>query len=311
MKKVIYNFVAPALALTFLLISMAATGGCSFQSTNGEKVDSLFLVNDYGKYYYDLHKPNRKMVLPYELTEVSALSFKKPDILLMVEDETGSIYHYNMSKEKVETVDEFAGDGDYEGVELVGDHIFALESNGNLFRTHKDKEGNLNTAKFETPLLEDNDAEGLGYDPKSNILIIACKEDGDIEENETSGRAIYAYDLEKNKLIEEELFSISDQDLIDFYKREKGVTYDEDRIKFHPSAIALHPIEDRYYILASTGKLLVVTEKDGSIVATYPILSEILNQPEGITFAPDGRMYISSEGEGGDGFVLRYRMMEH
>ena len=29
-----------------------------------------------------------------------------------------------------------------------------------------------------------------------------------------------------------------------------------------------------------------------------------------ITFSPDGQMYISSEGEGDDGFVLRYRMIE-
>jgi len=308
--NVISRLLVSTLLFISLLISMAGTGGCSFQKNTGEQIDSLFLVNSNSQYYYQLHKPNRKMVLPYTLSEVSALSYKKPSSLLMIEDETGVVYEYDLKIEELVSQRKFSDNADYEGVELVGDQIFVLESDGDIYQMLDDDKEELDSEKYETHMVSENDAEGLGYDAEKNLLLVACKEDGDTEENEVDGRAIYGFDLEEKELIEEELFSITDQDLIDFYKKEKGVEYEKDRIKFHPSAIALHPIEDRYYILASTGKLLVVTEKDGRIVATYPILYDILNQPEGITFSPDGQMYISSEGEGDDGFVLRYRMIE-
>jgi uncharacterized protein YjiK len=32
----------------------------------------------------------------------------------------------------------------------------------------------------------------------------------------------------------------------------------------------------------------------------------MLKQPEGICFAPEGDLYISSEGRGADGFILRF-----
>lgn len=308
MKAILKIFISTLFGIG-LIISMAATGGCSFETNPGEKIDSLFLVNHNSKYYYDLHKPNRKIILPYTLSEVSALSFLSPSTLLMVEDESGIVYHFDMESEVVALEQKFADEADYEGVEYVNNHVYVLESDGDIYKMKSDTTRELEHEKFETPMRQQNDAEGLGYDPKRSLLLVACKEDGDTENNKADGRAIYGFDLIKGELLEKELFSISDEDLIDFYEKEKGVEYEKDRIKFNPSAIALHPVEERYYILASTGKLLVVTEKNGTIVATYPILSEILNQPEGIAFSPDGEMYISSEGEGDNGFVLRYRML--
>ncbi len=292
-----------------IILSMAGAGGCSFQSTQGHKVDSLFLVTENSEIYYQIHAPNQKFNMPYELTEVSALSLREPSTLIMVEDERGVVFQYDLESEKVTARTRFSDNADYEGVELVGEEMFVLESDGDIYRMPYSTGEEVEAEKSETPLIQENDAEGLGYDADKNMLLIACKEEGDIEENKAEGRAIYGYDLDKNELKEDELFAISDQDLIDFFKKHKGVEYEADRIKFHPSAIAMHPIEKRYYIVASTGKLLVVVEPDGEIVATYPILHEVLNQPEGICFAKDGTMYISSEGEGNSGFVLRYRMM--
>ena len=68
--------------------------------------------------------------------------------------------------------------------------------------------------------------------------------------------------------------------------------------EFKPSAAAIHPIEKRLYILASVGKLLVIADTQGKVQEVYRLNPDIYQQPEGITFAPNGDMYISNEAKG-------------
>jgi uncharacterized protein YjiK len=76
---------------------------------------------------------------------------------------------------------------------------------------------------------------------------------------------------------------------------------------FHPSGISMHPQTRELYIIASNGKLLVVVDADGNTVAVKSLSSKIFNQPEGICFAPDGTLYISNEGKGSKGNILRFQ----
>ena len=54
---------------------------------------------------------------------------------------------------------------------------------------------------------------------------------------------------------------------------------------------------------------MAVFSHDGSLKNFQLIDRNILLQPEGICFAPDGTLYISTEGKpGGSGFIYAYKM---
>jgi uncharacterized protein YjiK len=296
------------LLILLFTASFSFLNGCGSASF-GLKADSLFLQTNNSGVIYDLKRPDEKHFLPYVLAEISGLTYTGKSVLA-VDDETGKIFEYDFKKKDIVHSIEFSKPGDYEGVELVGDNIFVLESDGDIFSFKYSKSKKQIAKKSENNLSRKNDTEGLGYDPVTNRLLIVCKEEGEVNDNNAKGRSVYSYDFETKSLSEDPFFSIRVKKLIEFWKKNKPFKYQEDRIKFKPSAIAFHPIEETFYILSSVGKLLVVVNRDGTIRATYPISPRVLSQPEGICFAPNGDMYISSEGEGDRGYILKFAMSE-
>jgi uncharacterized protein YjiK len=65
--------------------------------------------------------------------------------------------------------------------------------------------------------------------------------------------------------------------------------------QFNPSAIAVHPKTGETYILSASNRLLAIYEK-GILIDIFPLPSEIFYKPEGLAFAENGDLYISSEG---------------
>ncbi len=138
--------------------------------------------------------------------------------------------------------------------------------------------------------------------------MIACKGDEDIKGHKAKGKAIYEFDINTKKLIKDATFEITAGDMKKFFEANRDFKYEKDRIKFKPSGIAFNPADGFFYLLASVGKWLIVFDKDGKIQATYVIPPEVLLQPEGICFAPNGDLYISSEGQGEKGQILKFRL---
>lgn len=292
------------LLFTLGLFSVYSCGN----SNNRQRADDLFLVADDQDYYYDLKRPDEKYFLPYVLEEVSGLGWKEKNVLLAVDDETGKVFEYHLKKRDIVGSVKFYRSDDFEGVEIVKNHIYVLRSDGDLFKFKYSSDKETEPKKIETALGKKNDTEGLGYDPEKNWLLIACKEKPEIDDDDLKGRAFYAYDLDKKKLKKKPLFTIGPKELEAFWESRKDYDYDKDRIKFKPSAIAFHPISKNYYIVSSVGRMVLVVDRVGTIQASYPIAPGILGQPEGITFAPNGDMFISSEGEGDRGYVLKFKM---
>ncbi len=296
------------LLILLFTMTISFTKSCGTASF-GLRADSLFLMTQNSLIFYDLKKPDEKHFLPYVLAEISGLSHTGESVLA-VDDETGKIFEYDLDERKIIHSIEFGKPGDYEGVELVDDKIYVLESDGDIYSFDYTKSKKVDAKKRENKLSRENDTEGLGYDPYLNRLLIVCKEKGEVDDNDAKGRTVYTYDLEKKKLSKDPFFSIRTKDLKKFWEKHKEFDYDEDRIKFKPSAIAYNHIEETFYVLSSVGKLLVVVNRDGSIKATYPISPRVLSQPEGICFAPNGDMYISSEGEGDRGYIVKFSMQK-
>ncbi len=244
---------------------------------------------------YDLQKPDEVYVLPEYLEEVSGLSFYQNAQLAMLNDEQGRMYVYDLGLKEVVHRVRFHGDGDFEGIEKVENYVYAVKSNGELYRFNINMEGVV--VKIETPFKSDNDIEGLGYNPDTNHLLFALKEDGDIKNVNVMGKAIYGYHLPSKQFEKIPRYIIQDKDL----KRVVG-----EKFKFKPSAVAVHPMTGEIYVLASVGRSLLVINPDGKPKHLTKLKSRLFPQPEGITFTPNGDLYISNEVEGEGGTILKF-----
>jgi uncharacterized protein YjiK len=237
---------------------------------------------------YDFENPTEKYDLPDKLKEISGLSYYKKNQLVCVNDEQGKIFIYDIKEKKIIDKIPFGKDGDYEGVEVVGDEVFVLKSNGKLkgFKIGVAFEREIDCSEPEVV-----EYEGLGYDAKSKYLLLVAKERAkDVDDK----KMIYAYDFDRKVLF-------------------KHIAIPQDQVKdeangkdFRPSGIAVHPKTGQTFIIASDGKKLLVLSEKGQKEALISLNPKTYRQPEGICFSPDGDLFISSEGKNGDGYILRF-----
>ena len=260
--------------------------------------------------HYDFNQ-YEKCKVSKKLREISALSYHKSK-LYTIDDEDGIIYTIDSECELIEK-NKFGKDGDYEGIEKVGNTVYILKSNGNIYE-YKDGE---ETKKYNTALSSKNNTEGLGLDTGRENLLIACKGSASLSPmNPLKGqKAIYQFDLQKKELNTKPLFTVKDKDLEKFVKKKAGFSKFEAAVfsarakQFSPSAIAVHPITKDYYILSSRGRLLVVFNQKFKIKEIEFLNGDIFEQPEGIAFNNEGDLFISNEGRQKRGklITLKYK----
>jgi len=293
----------PALAILFGLLSFC---------------QSPITVN-YQDGIYDLGNPDHRYTMPKSLEEISGISWFGKGKLACVQDEKGMIYIYNLEKEKVTSKVEFGKDGDYEDISVVKNTVYVLKSNGLIFRVKNFNKKDQKVKKYNTQLDKKNDAEGMAYDPSMDRLLIACKGSPSIDKEDPykGFRAVYPFDLESNKLLEEPAY-LMDLRKIDSYKDQSIFTKFSTKLakklglmdqyaSFRPSGIAIHPQMDEIYILSSVGKLLIVLNREGFILGIQGLDANLFRQPEGICFSPGGDLFISNEGKGGKGYILKFK----
>ncbi len=245
---------------------------------------SISININHKKIPFNVDKPEIKIELSKELKEISGLTWYNGQ-LGAVQDEAGILYILDCQTGEIAEKVKFSLPGDFEGIEVVGDTFYALASSGTLFSFNKHKPEQVN--RIETKLSWRNDSEGLAYNRQTNQLLIITKESGSAGDYEVKGKAIYALSLDDKKLVDKPVAVIKKSELQKFANVEK----------FKPSAIAIDPLTQDVYILASAGKLLVVLSRDYKIKAVVKLSAKIYAQPEGICFSPDGDLFISNEGD--------------
>ncbi|MTI22615.1 hypothetical protein E1176_16405 [Fulvivirga sp. RKSG066] len=284
--------------LTILAIIFIGSLSTNCESFISQSTDSVYMDYDHAKLGYKLYKPTKKHFLNYDLEEISGLSYYKDGLLAAVEDEGGDLFILDAATGEIKREIDFGNSGDYEGVEIIDNHAYILESDGDIYDFEITDDDKVDAVKTETILERKNDAEGLGF-IKGN-LAIALKGDEDTDDNKTDGKAIYAYNISKKELVENELFDIEEDDLNDFVSKRKYFNKVND---FDPSAIAVHPITGDVYVL-SADRVLVVLTPGFELKEVIRLSSVTYNQAEGLCFSPNGTMYISSEGDGGKGKLM-------
>jgi uncharacterized protein YjiK len=271
---------------------------------------------------YNLDNPDEKHILPGVLMEISGNVLLNDNLMICIQDEKAILFFYDLTAYRIIKQVKFGKDGDYEDVALVNDEVWVLRSNGTIYKlTNFGNEDKIKTREIKTRLSKKNNCEGLCYDPVENRLLIALKGKPEVtDEQDFSGfKAVYAFDPEKEKVSKKpeyliELQKVKDMENASLYERIShriAETFEESGdIRFQPSAIACHPITDEIYVLASVGKAIVVMNRKGELLSIQQLNKLRFPQPEGITFAADGTMYISSEGSGGSGTLMKFLMKE-
>lgn len=255
---------------------------------------------------YNLMSADYSCNLPPSLIEISALGFIDDETLIAVNDEKANLYFLDNSSCEVNEKIDFGKNGDYEGVEHANGVVYILKSNGNVYPYDLNSKTTLSPIK--SALKTVNDVEGLAYDYDRGLLVLACKGSSDlIDYSKTKDvKAFYGVDIQGKKLLEEPLWVIEDNQLIQFYeefliddtKSEKAIKKLKGRLtSFSPSGIAKHPIDGSFYIVSSVGKLLIVCTDQGIIQHVEFLDDSMFRQPEGIAFTSKGAMYISNEGK--------------
>ena len=263
---------------------------------------------------YDLSKPNGNFKLSNRLTEISGLSLS-PDgqELVAVNDEQGKIFYLNKKNGEIEREVKFGKAGDYEGIESVGDKIYVVKHNGDIYKV-KDLDKDKPEAKeYSTKLDSKYDVEGLAYDAAHNRLLLVCKGKAGDGKDMKGVRAVYGFDLEENKLDKEPAYTVDREKIKDHFKSNNVsqrlidvFTPEYASDAFGPSGIAIHPKTSDICIISSVGKLLVILSPSGEIKYMEKLDASIFKQPEGICFDTDGTLYISTEGKGGRGRLFRF-----
>jgi hypothetical protein len=231
------------------------------------------------------------VILKRPLREISGIDYISHDRLVAINDESGKIFFVDPFTGAHETF-EFGKKGDYEDVVKAGDYYYVMSSEGHIFQVSSTDHKQV--SKFENDFGKGVEFESLYYDKMAGQLVLICKECG---RNSTSINA-YRFDLATKQFLPGIYFTIEWKDI-------RGMAKDS-QIECKPSAAALNPLMDKLFIIASVGKVLLQCSRKGILEKVYDINTDHFQQPEGITFAPNGDMYISNEGAQGKGSILYF-----
>lgn len=241
--------------------------------------------------------------LPDELFEISGNVMDGPNRMACIDDNTGTIYLYNLSSRRIDDRIVFTGPGDFEAIAKVGNLYYALRSDGMLYQVQPRGKDKPVVEVIDLPLEQRNDTESMFYDAAHNRLLIGVKEK---DPTDDSRKGIYAFDLKTKTMTLTPVIQIEEQEKPtkggkkgDDQKKEKKAT-----AKLKPSEIAIHPATGELYILNGPKATLVIAEPTGKVKQTIALDKTIFPQPEGMCFSDSGAFYISSEGaKGGSGVI--------
>ncbi len=308
-----YNLLYRSLGIMLILmygLFFVFLVSCSY-STRNEKENS-------DGFPYKLSEPDTIYRLPHSLREISGLAWYKENKLLCVQDEKASIYVFNTETAQVVAEYEFGEDGDFEGIAVFKDTVYALRSDGTLFIIKNFESKYREIEKVETRLNKSNNTEGLCFDKHNNVLLISNKNKPGIKENVIEGRkAVYSFDRKTKKVKKSPEYLISLSEIATYKERGaikefyikiiKQLNLIDNTIYFQPSGIAIPPGDDEnIYILSHVGKLLIVINRENKIQTIHSLNSNLFKQPEGISFDENGILYISNEGNKGTANILKF-----
>lgn len=245
---------------------------------------------------YNFSEPDEKLKLGKHLKEISGMAWVAgKDILLAENDEKGEILIVDFKNKKDdEGRIKFAGKGDYEDIVYTEQATYLLISTGTVVKVIT-KDSSATTEEFVLPKSGTNEFESMYLDADGKSLILLCK-DCDKEKNQI--RMAHRFNLSDNS------FDPAAAYIVQVSEIQKILNNPEQ--EFKPSAAAINPINGKLYMIASVGKIIVIADRNGKVEEVVQLDPILFNQPEGMTFAPNGDLYISNEAAEAEPTILRF-----
>ncbi len=303
-----YLFKRPLLLYILVIFSLCSSCDIFFASKKHQHKYAMISFSKSNQTFYQYKHPDYEKDLGVELTEISGLDFDElNNSLLAINDEEGNVYELNIKNFDIISKNQFWNTGDYEAIEFDGIYIWILKSNGKLYKYDPIKK---ETEVIETKLSSDNDVEGLCFNHDEGVFYIACKGNTLNKEDKVKTKAIYVFDIVKNKLRKNPLFKIHPKQLKKFMLENADGKVDSNFLDradvFSPSAIAMSENKD-LFILSARGSALLVIDSDLNIKELTFFNPKYLPQPEGICFDGENNLYVSTEGKSQKARLVVYK----
>jgi len=260
----------------FVVFTLSLVIGC------GSKSESYTTPSEY-----NLNRPST-IKLPEYLNEISGVAYYPKDkSVFAISDEKAWLYKIFLSGGMEIEKWKFSDKADYEDIVLVDSTFYVLQSKGNIISLRFVSPDSIDVKEYKLQTEGKNEFEILYFDKDQNRLVLLCK---DCETDDKNSLTAWGFDLASST------FSKSPAYVIDVKKIEDLMQ--EKKLKFKPSAAAIHPLTGQLYIISSVNKVLVVADKNGTPQKIYRLNPELYKQPEGLTFSPEGHLIISNESGG-------------
>ncbi|MDT0641759.1 hypothetical protein RM553_02840 [Zunongwangia sp. F363] len=283
--------------IIFGLLIISKTAGSAASNGDRNLKSEVEIVNKFADYSII-----KKWELPYELEEVSGITWLSNDKICCIQDEDGIIFVYNLKTSTIEKEIEFAGDGDYEGITVDGKNAFVVRSDGTIYEVRDFLEGEPEVDKIKTGLTKKQNIESICVDKLGHRLLLGVKDE---EKNSDRYKGIYAYDLKNDHFQDKPLFRIDMKDEVF-----DEIDEDDPEKVMSPSGIAINPESDEFYIVDGRRPKILIMSPDGNAERIIFLDEDEFAQPEGITFSPSGKLYISNEASGGIPNILEIEIRE-
>lgn len=218
----------------------------------------------------------KKFELEHPLKEISGIAYHASlKSFIAINDEMGVVYVLDTQTFRITNKYSFGEEGDYEEIQVHESTIYVLRSDGTIYKMNFD--GTIETLAYAGPKAE---YESFYIDSLSNTIVLVPKHSKTgAKEKQT---VTYTINSSDGKYAEKKEHILSWNDL-------KSTTL------LHPSAVSVHPVSKDIYVLASIEKKLIVLNADWKLLAEYELDRDYFQQPEGITFDPQGNLYITNE----------------
>ena len=241
--------------------------------------------------------PTRQWKLPGILREISGLAMTADGRLFAIEDEKALVYELDYSNGSLVNRFSLGGPpikGDFEGIAIAGDGAFyVVTSVGRLFRF---AEGGSNEAvryqSYELGTRERCELEGLAWVASRNALALACKR---VYDGKKRFIRIYFWSIEHEELLSEPM-------QVDI-RSARGLMGSK---RLNVSGIEWEAASDHLVMVAAGERTVIEVSASGELVWAGQLDKRYHRQAEGITFDPDGNLWIADEGGRGAARLATY-----
>lgn len=260
---------------------------------------------------FNVNKPDKILTLGDKLVEISGIFMMPLDSVILAEqDEAGIIYTLDKNDGSILRQITIEETGDFEDIAFVYPYIYLLKSKGKLYKINYKNTADVSI--YKANLAKEQDTEGMGYDPVTKQLLIACK----ATKNPPSmfERDVFSFDPKTNTFSEKPVFTITRDAIINFLSAHTtlpdydklSANYNKNNAEFPlgPSGIAIDPLTNDIYVISSVGKVMLVFDHSAKLKDIIKLQKSIFVQPEGISFDTKGNLYISNEGKEGKGTIV-------